>query len=192
MPNEADPSLPSIPNQSASIGATSTEQLAVLLYDELHVIAHRYLRRESEGHTLQTTALVHEAFLKLADQNGVKWENHAHFLGMAAHTMRRVLVDQARRRQSGKRSRVQVTLSSDVGAHGPSPAGDDTLDVIALDEALTRLEALEPRQAKLVELRFFAGLDVNETAKVLQVSAPTVKRDWRFAKAWLAHELKNV
>ncbi|MEZ4586642.1 MAG: sigma-70 family RNA polymerase sigma factor [Gemmatimonadales bacterium] len=165
---------------------SAAERLVPLIYSELHGIAERQMRNEREGHTLQPTALVHEAFLKLVDQRA-GWQNRAQFFGVAAQVMRRILVDHARRRRAQKRGggEVQVTLD-DVAADVGSPA---SLDLVLLDDALNKLAALDARQAKVVELRFFAGLSVEEAAEALGTSPATVKRDWQFAKAWLKREL---
>ncbi len=164
----------------------AADRLASLVYDELHVIAAHAMRGESAAHTLQPTALVHEAFLRLVDQRDAVWKNRAHFSGIAAQAMRRILVDHARRRRAAKRDGgVRITLE-DVGAEAP---GVTSLDLIALDDALAKLASLDPRQAKVVELRFFAGLDVEQTAEALGISPATVKRDWTFAKAFLYSEL---
>jgi RNA polymerase sigma-70 factor, ECF subfamily len=163
---------------------SAADRLLPVLYDELHRLASSYLRRERTGHTLQSTALVNEAWMKLAEQSA-PWQNRAHFLGVAAQAMRRILVDHARRKSALKRggAEVRVTLA-DVAA----PDGRE-VDLVHLDEALERLAALDARQAKMVTMRFFAGLTVEETAEALGVSEKTVKRDWAAAKAWLHREL---
>jgi len=162
---------------------SAADRLLPVVYDELHRLASGYLRRERTGHTLQSTALVNEAWMKLAGQNAT-WQNRAHFLGVAAQAMRRILVDHARRKTAHKRggADLRVTLA-DVGA----PAAG--VDLVQLDEALERLAALDARQARMVTMRFFAGLTVEETAEALGVSEKTVKRDWAAAKAWLRREL---
>ncbi len=169
-------------------GATDAgEQLIRLVYEELHGIAERYMRRERGDHTLQPTLLVDEAYLRLVDQRRVSWQSRAHFFAIAAQAMRRILVDHARRRGAARRQGGQrVTLRADVATAPPRP-----LDLIALDDALSRLAALDARQAQVVELRFFGGLDVVQTAEALGVSSATVKRDWAFAKAWLSRELSE-
>ena len=163
-------------------------ELVVLLYSELHSLASRYLRRERSDHTLQTTALVHEAYLRLADQREVRWKNKEQFLGIAAQLMRRILVDYSRGHGAQKRGKgfEKVFLEEAAGVSKGQAA-----DVIALDEALTRLAEFDPQQARLVELRFFGGLSVEESAEVLGVSRTTLKRDWNLAKAWLARELRK-
>lgn len=160
------------------------DRLLVVLYDELHAIAARHMRGERPDHTLQPTALLHEAVLRLLGVPASTFENRTHFLRAASQAMRRVLVDHARARNAAKRSSgLRVTLDDDVAAR------EQGVDMLVLDEALQRLAAAEPRCAQVVELRFFGGLEVQEIAEVLGVSAPTVKRDWRFARAWLAREL---
>ena len=163
-------------------------ELVVLLYSELRRLASRYLRRERSDHTLQTTALVHEAYLRLADQREVHWKNKEQFLGVAAQLMRRILVDYSRGHGAKKRGKgfEKVFLEEAAGVSKGKAA-----DVIALDEALTRLAEFDPQQAQLVELRFFGGLSIEEAAEVLEVSRTTVKRNWNLAKAWLARELRR-
>jgi RNA polymerase sigma-70 factor, ECF subfamily len=161
-------------------------ELVVLLYSELRRLASSYLRRERSDHTLQTTALVHEAYLRLADQRKVRWKNREQFMGVAAQLMRRILVDYSRGHDAQKRGRgfEKVFLEEAEGISRGKAA-----DVVALDEALTRLAAFDPQQARLVEVRFFGGLSIEEAAGVLGVSPTTVKRNWNVAKAWLAREL---
>jgi RNA polymerase sigma-70 factor, ECF subfamily len=165
------------------------ERLIPLVYQELHVIAHRYLRHESETRTLQTTALVHEAYLKLIDQNRVNWQNRAQFFGVAAQIMRRILIDYARRKLRGKRGGKAVKLSIDAGQVDVSD--ERAAELVALDEALERLAALDPAKARLVELRYFGGLSIEETAEILQISTATVTRQWRAVKAWLYDEISG-
>ena len=157
-------------------------ELLPLVYDELRRLAAGYLRRERPGHTLQPTALVHEAYLRMVDQSQVHWQNRAHFLGVAAQMMRRILVDHARGQKAEKRGGDFQKLSLDENI---DVSGERAADLVALDEALERLAEFDPQKARVVELRFFGGLSVEETAEVLGVSAPTVKRQWRMAKAWL-------
>lgn len=164
------------------------QKLMPIVYEELRRLAGHYLRLERPNHTLQPTALVNEAFLRLVGQKEVVWQNRAHFFGIAAQMMRRILVDHARRRAAAKRDaglRVELTQP------GAEEAFDREPELLALDEALTQLEALDPRQARIVELRFFGGLTVEETAEVTGVSARTVKREWRTARAWLRRELDS-
>jgi RNA polymerase sigma factor (TIGR02999 family) len=163
-------------------------RLAPIVYDELHRLAGLYMRREQTGHTLQTTALLNEAYLRLVDSSRVRWQSRAHFYAVAAQLMRRILVDFARSRKYKKRGGdwQQVTLSEGI----PVAARGDA-DVVAIDEALEQLGRLDPRKARVVELRFFGGLSLEETAEALNVSTDTVGRDWRAAKAWLTRELKR-
>ena len=164
------------------------DELIPLVYAELHRLASGYMRAERQGHILQTTALINEAWIQLSDWENVEWKSRAHFLGVAAQVMRRVLVDIARSRGYLKRGgrMVQVTLSDAVGM-GSRP----DLDLIALHEALYRLALLDPRQSGVVEMRFFGGMEEKEIAAVLGVSVPTVKRDWRLARLWLLNELEG-
>lgn len=162
------------------------DQLMPLVYDELHRLAHQYMNRERPGHTLQTSALVNEAFVKLVDQKDVHWQNRAHFFGIAAQLMRRILVDHARSRHYAKRGGDARQVSLDeVAIVSPERAAE----VVALDDALTSLAATDPRKSQIVELRFFGGLSIEETAEVLAVSPGTVMRDWTLAKAWLRREI---
>lgn len=167
--------------------ADAAEQLTPQLYEQLRALAQRQMGRERAGHTLQPTALAHEAFLRLADGTEVPWADRAHLLGVAAHVLRQILVEHARSRGRQKRGgdRHRVTLQAELLA----AAEDRALDTLTLDEALERLAALHERQARVVELRFFGGLDVEEVAEVLGVSPRTVKGDWRLARAWLRREL---
>jgi RNA polymerase sigma factor (TIGR02999 family) len=162
--------------------------LLPLIYDELHRVADYQLRGERRDHTLNATALVHEAYLKLVDQSRVTWQNRAHFLGVAAQAMRRILINYAEQRRAQKRGGdlVATTFDEDLVPH--DARADELVD---LDEALTRLQAVSPRQAAMVEYRFFGGLTHEEIAEVLRVSVPTVQRDWRLARAWLSNELKR-
>ncbi len=163
------------------------ETLFPLVYDELHRQAARFLRRERIGHTLQTTALINEAYLKLIDQQNVNWQNRAHFFGIAAQAMRRILVDYAKSRHREKRGGANENLP--LEAVSLAVSGARGIDLEALDEALTRLALLDNRQARIVELRYFSGLSIEETAEVLHISTATVKSDWRSAKAWLYREI---
>ena len=164
------------------------DALLPLVYEELRKQAAGYLRRERVGHTLQTTALIHEAYLKLVDQKNVHWQNRAHFFGIAAQLMRRILVDHARTKKRAKRggSDIRVTFN-DANLMGQAK----DLDIVALDEALNRLAEIDEQQSRIVELRFFSGLTVEETAEVLAISPATVKRDWSMAKAWLHREISG-
>lgn len=168
---------------------SSIDQLMPLVYEELRNIAARRLRQERTDHTLQPTALVNEAFLRMADQKDVDWQGKAHFCAVAANMMRRILVDHARQRNAQKRQggRQQVSLQETL-----LPAvSSQPVDIVALDDLLDQLAAFNERQAKVFELRCFGGLEVTETAKVLDVSAATVKNDWRFARAWLASQMAD-
>lgn len=161
----------------------------VVLYAELRKLAGRYLRRERENHTLQTTALVHEAYLRLLEQREVQWESRTQVIGLAAQFMRRILLDYSRAHQSDKRGgpsqRIYLEEASLVSK-------DRTAEILVLDQALTRLSQVDRQQAQIVELRFFGGLSIEETAELLVISPATVKRDWSVAKAWLARELQHV
>jgi RNA polymerase sigma-70 factor, ECF subfamily len=164
------------------------ERLIPLVERELHRLAHHYMRREHEGHTLQTTALINETFLRLVDQNRVKWQNRAHFYAIAAQIMRRVLLNYARDRKRNKRGGGAYKVSlSDVELM----CEEDSADLLALNEALERLAAIDERKSRVVELKYFGGLSVKETAEVLNVSPVTIARDWDMAKAWLARELQH-
>ncbi len=164
--------------------SSALDQLLPLVYDELRRLARYYLQRERSEHTLQSTALVHEAYLRLVDQN-VDWQSRAHFFGIAAQMMRRILVDHARSRNAAKRGDgLKVTLDEKMAL-----AEAQSLDVIALDSALAELSKLDAQQGKVVELRFFAGLSIEETAEAMSISVATVKREWAMAKAWLSRTM---
>jgi RNA polymerase sigma factor (TIGR02999 family) len=166
---------------------SALEKLTPMVYDELHRLAHLYMKRERPGHSLQTTALVNEAYLRLVNYRYMQWQNRAHFFAVSAQLMRRILVEHARRHNLKRGAGVQhITLeqSAIVGA------GQDA-DLVALDDALNALARIDPRKVQIVEMRFFGGLSVEETAEVLKVSSVTVKRDWRGARAWLYRELTN-
>jgi RNA polymerase sigma factor (TIGR02999 family) len=163
------------------------ERLMPLVYDELHRIAHRHLRRESTSATMQTTALVHEAYLKLVDQTRANWQNRAQFFGVAAQMMRRILVDHARKRVRDKRGGQAVKLSLDDGSIDVSE--ERAAELVVLDEALERLAKQDPNKAKIVELRYFGGLSIEETAEVLGIGTATVIRQWRIVKTWLYKEI---
>jgi RNA polymerase sigma factor (TIGR02999 family) len=163
-------------------------KLIPLVYDELHKLASRYLRRERSDHTLQTTALVHEAYLKLVDQKDANWQNRVQFFAVASQLIRRILVDYARRHRASKRggSYYKVTLDE-----GLVSSGERDAELLALDEALDRLAAFDPQQSRVVELLVFAGLTLEETAHSLNISPRTVRREWSMAKAWLHKEIKK-
>lgn len=163
------------------------DKLMPLVYRELHNLAHHHMRREQPGHMLQTSALINEAYLRLVDQPQIPWENRTHFFGIAARLMRRILVDEARKRNSAKRGGCTIQISL---VEATSESQEQAANVVALDDALKRLEAIESRQSAIVELRFFGGLSIEETAEVLNVSPGTVMRDWTFARAWLRNEIR--
>jgi RNA polymerase sigma factor (TIGR02999 family) len=167
--------------------AEALDRLMPLVHQELYQLARRYMARERPDHTLQPTALVNEAYLRLIEISRVQWQNRAHFLAMAARVMRRILVDVARAHRNDKRGGGFVRVSLDADFAAP----DQPLELVALDEALQKLHAINPRQAQVVELHFFGGLTFEEAAEVLDVSRDTVKRDWRFAKLWLLRELSD-
>lgn len=158
------------------------DKLVPLVYDELHRLAHHYMARERAGHTLQTSALVDEAYLRLIDQKNVRWQNRTHFFAISAELMRRILVDHARSHGRAKRGGGAQMVSLDEAA---LVSKERSTDLVALDEALTRLAEIDPRKSRVVELRFFGGLDVKETAEVLKLHPNTVIKDWNLAKAWL-------
>jgi RNA polymerase sigma-70 factor (ECF subfamily) len=166
------------------------DALLPIVYEELRRLAAAYLRRERPGQTLQPTALVHEAYLRLMKDRPDRWRNRAHFCAIAAHSMRQILIERARARGAQKRGGAQprVTLNEAVVGGGDAPS----VDLVALDAALQRLEALDPEQARLVELRFFGGLTIEETAEAMNISPATVKRHWTVARAWLARELQGA
>lgn len=164
------------------------EKLVPLIYGELRQIAHRCLYRERPGHTLQTTALVHEAYLKLIDQRDARWQNRSHFFAIASQAMRRILIDNARRHSAAKRGGSAENLPLDEAANvsiEPDPI------LLPLDEALTKLEEIDEQQSKIVELRFFGGLTIEETAEVMKLSIDTVKREWAMARAWLRQMMSD-
>ncbi|HLJ49810.1 MAG TPA: sigma-70 family RNA polymerase sigma factor [Bryobacteraceae bacterium] len=165
---------------------SALDQLLPLVYNDLKRLAGSYLRRERAGHTLQSTALVHEAFLRLVDQREANWQNRLQFFGIAAQVIRRILVDHARQRKAQKRGgeALRVTIDESIAV----PGGSD-LDLLALDDALQKLTALDERQSRIVELRFFSGLSIEETSEVLGLSTATVKREWSMARVWLFREL---
>ena len=168
--------------------SAALDRLIPLVYDELHRLAHQHMRHERKGHLLQTSALINEAYLRLVDGPDLTLENRAHFFGVAARLMRQILVDEARRRSSAKRggNAIQVSLTEATNL-----AQEQAANVVALDDALNTLESIDGRQSEIVELRFFGGLSIEETAEVLKVSPGTVMRDWTFARAWLRSEMTN-
>ena len=170
---------------------SAADRLVPAVYDELRRQAERAMRREGGEHTLQATALVHESYLRLVDQRQVEWRNRAHFFAIASTVMRRILVDHARARLTAKRGGGAVQISLAGVEAGRAPDGDDDVDLLALHEALERLAVLDPDQARLVELRYFGGLTIEETGEALAVSPATVKREWALARAWLRRELSG-
>lgn len=164
------------------------ESLVPLVYDELRRLARHYLKQEKQSHTLSSTALVHEAYLRLVSQKDVTWQNRAHFFGVASQMMRRILVDHARHHAYAKRGGGAMTLALDEAVCTPQRR---EIDLVALDDALDSLAKLDERQSRMVELRFFGGLSIEETSEVLGVSAPTVKREWASARAWLYREISR-
>lgn len=169
--------------------AGARDALMTAVYDELRRIAARQLRREARGESLSPTAIVHDVYLRLVDQSRAQWQSRGHFFAIASQAVRRILVDHARARLAQKRGggAVYVTLSE-----SETPAPEEAVDVAALDAALTRLSAIDERQGRLVELRFFGGLSIEETAEAMNISAATVKREWRFARSWLWRELSRA
>ncbi len=185
-----EPALGQVTQLLAALSAGHREvlpELIPMVYGELRTIAGRFLRRERPDHTLDATALVHEAYLRLVDQRDVQWQHRAHFFGVAAQMMRRILVDHARKRAAAKRvdARGRVALETAF-----LPADKPPVDIIALDGALARLADFDPPQSRIVELRFFGGLTIEETAEVVGISPATVKREWTMAKAWLRREIE--
>ena len=166
--------------------AAALDRLTPLVYDEIRRMAHRYLTRERNGHTLQTTELVNEAYMRLLGAQSIDWQNRAHFFGVTAQVMRRILIDHARRRHYAKHGGDARHVSLENAAVMTSERASE---LIVLDEALTELARIDPRKSRVVELRYFGGLSLEEIAEVLQVSLMTVRRDWRTAKAWLTREL---
>jgi len=164
-------------------------ELLPLVYAELRALADRALRHERRGHTLQPTALVHEAYLKLVEQRDVHWQHRVHFFRLAAQLMRRILVDHARARQTIKRGGGRTRIALDAAV---SESRESEVDLVALDDCLARLESLDERQARIIEMRFFAGLTIEETAALLEISPATVKREWTLARAWLYRELSDL
>jgi RNA polymerase sigma factor (TIGR02999 family) len=173
--------------RAGDVGAM--DQLVPLVYAELRRMAARHLRRERGEHTLQPTALVHEVYLRMVDQSDAPWQNRAHFVGFAAHLMRNVLVDHARRRRAAKRGRgdARVSLGAAAGV-----ANTTDVDLVALDDALRALETIDARQSRMVELRFFGGLSIEEAAEVLGMSSAQVRREWTAVRAWLRRELERA
>ena len=197
VPAPSESSAPPAPDVTGLLLAwgrgdqSAADRLVPVVYDELRRQAERAMRREGGEHTLQATALVHESYLRLVDQRRVEWRNRAHFFAIASTVMRRVLVDHARARLAAKRGGGAAPVSH-AGVAAGTPDGTDEADLIALHEALEKLAALDPDQARLVELRYFGGLTIEETAEALSVSPATVKREWALARAWLRRELAGA
>jgi RNA polymerase sigma factor (TIGR02999 family) len=164
------------------------KSLIPIVYSELHGLARRYLRRERAGHSLQSSALVNEAYLRLVDYKRMQWQDRSHFFAVSSQVMRRILVDHARRHNLKRGGNVQHVSLDEVAVVG----GDQDVDLVVLDRALDRLERIDPRKMRIVEMRFFGGLSVEETAEALRLSTITIKREWRSAKAWLYRELTGV
>jgi len=164
---------------------SALERLTPIVYDELRSLAHRYMRRERPGHSLQTTALVNEAYMRLMDYKRMRWQDRAHFFAVSAQVMRRILVEHARRHNLKRGAGMQKVSLEEAAVMG----GDPDVDLVGLDHALDALAQIDPRKVQVVEMRFFGGLSVEETAEVLKISSVTVKRDWTVAKAWLYREL---
>ena len=188
--------IPSLPPQEVTQllvdwgngNQAALDRLMPLVYTELRQLAHRYMRRERPGHTMQTTALIHEAYLRLVDQNQVRWQHQAHFFGIAARLMRQILIEHARSHTHAKRGGGVGTISLDEAAIVSQARATELL---ALNDALERLATIDPRKSQVVELRFFGGLSVEEAAQVLNITPNTVLRDWRMAKAWLRREISH-
>ena len=188
--------IPSLPPQEVTQllvdwgngNQAALDRLMPVVYTGLRQLAHQYMRRERPGHTMQTTALIHEAYLRLVDQNQVRWQHQAHFFGIAARLMRQILIEHARSRTRAKRGGGVGTISLDEAAIVSQARATELL---ALDDALERLATIDPRKSRVVELRFFGGLSVEEAAIVLNVAPNTVLRDWRLAKAWLHREISH-
>ena len=194
MDNRLNAQKPEITEILRALGDGNREMLDALLplvYDELHRQAHRHLRGERAGHTLQTTALINEAYLKLIEQKNVGWESRTHFFAIAASLMRRILIDYARTKKRIKRGGADLPDYVPLDDNLLIASGESNLDLLDLDRALNRLAQMDEQQSKIVELKFFSGLSIEETAKALGISPATVKRDWNMAKAWLYQELNG-
>lgn len=165
------------------------DELMPAIYAELHQLAHKHIRREEPGQILQTSALINEAYLRLAEHRKIPWQNRQHFFGIAARLMRQILVDEARKRKSDKRGGNAIRIPFDEAIN---VVEQQAANVVALDDALTRLQSIDSRQSEIVVLRFFGGLSIEETADVLKVSPGTVMRDWTFARAWLRNEISSA
>jgi len=189
MENAASPEITQLLIEWSDGRKAALDEVLPLIEGELRRIAHRYIGKERAGHTLETTALVNEAYIRLVDQNRVKWQNRAHFFAISARMMRRILVDYARSKGYAKRGAHAVHVSL---ASAEPISSEPAAEITALNEALSRLERLDPRQARVVEMRFFGGLTIKETAEALGISVDTVKREWTTAKAWIYREMSNL
>ena len=187
MSNRAPKNITLMLNELSNGNTVVIDKILPLVYDELRRISSKYLSDEYRRHTFQTTELVHEAYLKLVGNQQISWESRAHFFGIAAKTMRQILIDYARKRKAQKRGSGKTKISLD---DAQLVTGESEDQILALDEALTKLETVEKRLSKIVELRYFSGLTIKETAELLNISAATVKRDWQFAKTWLYREIQ--
>ena len=186
MPDSVDVTI--LLNRIGSGDATAPEELLPLVYNELKRLASGYMGNERDGHTLQTTALVHEAYIRLVDWKSAGWQNRAHFFAVAAQMMRKILIDHARKHAAEKRGSGVKMIALDDAV---SFATERDINLFALDEALTRLDAFDERQCRIIELRFFGGLTIEETAEVMKLSPATIKNEWTMARTWLYTQLKN-
>jgi RNA polymerase sigma factor (TIGR02999 family) len=189
MPNASAHEISQLLRSWSEGDESALDALVPLVYDELHRLAHHYMRHEGHGHVLQTTAVIHEAFLRLTRSRPADWQDRTHFFGICARLMRQILVDFARGRRSQKRAGETVRLDL---KEAQQPAVNQEVDLVALDDALTSLSRLDARKGRIVELRFFGGLSIEETAEALKVSPATVTRDWRLARAWLLKEMNDA
>ncbi len=185
---QTQPNITEILDRWSNGEQSALDELVPLIYKELRRLAGNYIRRERHSHTLQPTALINEVFLRLIDQENIKWQNRAHFFGIAARLMRRILVDHARVHQAAKRGGGQYSLSL---SKADRVASQSSVNLLTLHLTLQRLEELDQQQSQIVELRFFGGLTIAETAEVLSVSHATIEREWKMARAWLRHELES-
>jgi RNA polymerase sigma-70 factor, ECF subfamily len=183
---QARPNITEVLERWSNGEQSALDELVPLIYQELRRLAGNYIRRERHDHTLQPTALINEVFLRLIDQNDIRWQNRAHFFGIAAKLMRRILVDHARGHRAAKRGGAHYSLSL---SSADRIAGQPSVDLLAVHLALQELEELDPQQSRIVELRFFGGLTIEETAEVIGVGHATVEREWKMARSWLRHEL---
>jgi RNA polymerase sigma factor (TIGR02999 family) len=189
MNNTSHTEITLLLNELQNGNKESINKILPLVYNELRRLASKYLKKEYSNRTIQTTELVHEAYLKLIGSNEVSWQNRTHFFGIAANAMRQILVDYARKRKAGKRGEGKDNISLD---DAPTISVQTDEQILALDNALKKLETVDERSCKIVELRYFSGLTIEETAEFLEISPATTKRDWNFAKAWLYREIKSA